>query len=67
MAIMKERTRVRVTWVKKSNFFSLLHISAIQGGHQEVAQKLPELLIGNIIWMYILLNFLILANKIVSS
>lgn len=39
----------------------------IQGGQQEVTQKLPELLTGNMIWMNALLDFLTLPNKVVSS
>lgn len=49
-------------WIRKTTFSAFYKYSAIQDGHQEVAQKLPELLTGNMIWMYAFLYFLALAN-----
>lgn len=51
-------------WIRKSAFSAFYKYSANQDGHQEVAQKLPELLTGNMIWMYALLCFLALANNL---
>jgi len=52
---------------KKATFSACYKYSAIQSRHQEVAQKLPELLTSKTIWMDALLDFLTLANKVVSS
>lgn len=49
---------------RKAAFSAFCKYSAIQDGHQEVAQKLPELLTGNMIWMCALVYFLALANNL---
>lgn len=51
-------------WIRKAALSAFYKYSAIQDGHQEVAQKLPELLTGNMIWMYALLYFLALADNL---
>lgn len=51
-------------WIRKAVLSAFYKYSAIQDGHQEVAQKLPELLTGNMIWMYALLYVLALANNL---